>query len=118
MKFKQFRKMSPLDDGSGGGAAVSDDTGEALGTSNDARVALLNKINDANDALRADEYANINDDGSTEAFTVQNADGSKDPLADELAPDPEADAEIARLAAESQPPAPPPARRPSTPRCR
>ena len=46
------------------------DSGEAVGTGNDARVAMLERINDANDGLRADELANINDDGTTEAFSA------------------------------------------------
>lgn len=87
------------------GVEVAEDGG-AIGTGNDARVAMLESINDANDALRADELSSVNDDGSTEAFVVQNADGSQEALPDDIAKDPEADAEIARLAEETGEPAP------------
>src|ERR1035437_8081484 len=75
--------------------------GEALGTGNDARLALLNAINDQNDLERADEFQNVNDDGSTEAFVVKAPDGTTAPLVDETKPDAEAQAVIDALAAES-----------------
>jgi hypothetical protein len=46
------------------------ENGEAMGTGNDARIAFLEQINDANDALRADELAEINDDGTTSDFVL------------------------------------------------
>lgn len=46
----------------------NEDTGETLGSGNDARVAMLERINDINDGLRADEMESVNDDGTTEAY--------------------------------------------------
>lgn len=62
---------------------MSEDESTTVGTSNDARLALLNQINDANDELKADDYQSVNDDGTTEAFVVQKADGTKEELSDE-----------------------------------
>ncbi len=42
--------------------------GEVLGTGNDERIARLNAIADQADNDRAEELANVNDDGSTEPF--------------------------------------------------
>lgn len=73
-KFFPLRKAADDTDGEGGGASTVDD-GEAVGSGNDARVAFLNAINDANDEARADELAHVNDDGTTEAYTpLLNAD--------------------------------------------
>jgi len=82
--------------------------GEAVGSGNNARLAMLAKINDANDAAHADDYASINDDGTTEKFTVQQDDGTQVQLTDDTVADPEADAAIEALARESDtaPPAP------------
>ena len=77
------------------------DNGEAVGTGNDSRLAMLARINDANDEAHADDYASINDDGSTERFTIQRGDGTQEDLVDETAKDPEAEAAIAAQAAES-----------------
>jgi lysozyme family protein len=44
---------------------------EAVGTGNDERVARLNAIADQADSDRADELANVNDDGSTEPFKAE-----------------------------------------------
>ena len=41
---------------------------ETVGTGNDARVAMLERINDELDGVRGEELANVNDDGSTEPF--------------------------------------------------
>jgi hypothetical protein len=79
----------------------TNENGEASGTGNDARVAMLNRINDANDEMRADEFESINDDGTTEKFVVRAAAGDDEALTDDIVADPEADAEIARLAAET-----------------
>jgi hypothetical protein len=46
----------------------SDTGGETVGSSNDARVAMLERINDLNDQLRADELADVNEDGTTTEF--------------------------------------------------
>ena len=43
---------------------------EAIGSGNDARLALLSTIADQTDADRAEELANVNDDGSTEPFAA------------------------------------------------
>ena len=61
---------------------------DVVGTGNDARLALLNQINDANDEIRADDYQSVNDDGTTEAFVVQKSDGTKEELADEAVHEP------------------------------
>ena len=79
----------------------TNDDGEALGTNNDARVAMLNRINDDNDRMRAEEFLDVNDDGTTEQFVVQTDDGQQTPLTDDIAADPETAATIAALAAES-----------------
>ena len=84
----------------------TNDTGEAVGTGNDARLALLARINDANDEARAEDFASINDDGSTEAFVARNADGTDENLTDDTVQDVDATAEIDRLAAESSDPEP------------
>lgn len=44
-----------------------------VGTGNDERIARLNAIADQADSDRAEEFANVNDDGSTEPFVVENA---------------------------------------------
>ena len=47
------------------------DSEETVGTGNDDRIARLNAIADQTDSERADEFANVNDDGTTEPFTVE-----------------------------------------------
>jgi len=69
--------------------------GDVIGTGNDARVAMLNKIGDNNDEVRADELANVNDDDTTEPFTPE--------------PKAEAEDEIEAAPAEETPPAEEPA---------
>lgn len=54
-----YRNAEPGDDGS-----------EAVGSGNDARVAMLNSIGDANDQVRAEELAEVHDDGSTSEFKL------------------------------------------------
>jgi hypothetical protein len=44
------------------------DNGEAVGSGNDARLKMLERINDQNDQYRADELADVTDDGLTEQF--------------------------------------------------
>ena len=56
--------------------AGGDNTSGAIGTGNDARVALLDALGDANDRGRADELANVNDDGTTEQFVAPTPDES------------------------------------------
>ena len=57
----------------------------AVGTGNDSRLAMLAQINDANDAAAANggDLYDVNDDGTTEKFVVQTAEGSKEELVDE-----------------------------------
>lgn len=61
----------------------NDDGGEAVGSGNDARLALLNAINDQNDADRGEDYEDINDDGTTSKFVVRTADGETQELTDD-----------------------------------
>jgi hypothetical protein len=67
---------------------MNDDTeisGEsAVGTGNDARVAQLNAIADQTDTARAEELAFVNDDDTTEPFTVET---SGQPTEEEVADD-------------------------------
>jgi hypothetical protein len=64
---KHFARLYRIDEpGDDGG-------GEAVGTGNDARVAFLNQIADANDADRKDELASVNDDGTTSEFELDDA---------------------------------------------
>jgi hypothetical protein len=54
--------------------AMADDGGgseDTIGTGNDARVALLERINDANDATRAEELMDVNEDGTITQFVAQ-----------------------------------------------
>lgn len=83
----------PADDGEGGGAdSAGESGGNVVGTGNDARIALLESINDLNDAQNAAELADVNDDGTTTPFKVATDEANSD--------DPEAEA--ARLAAETE----------------
>lgn len=86
----------------------NNDTGEAVGTGNAARVAFLNKINDANDMMREDDFLSINDDGSTEKFVARDAAGNDEELTDETVEDPEANEAIKKLAEETGEPEPAP----------
>ncbi len=81
-----------------GGEGEGDD-GDAVGTGNDARVALLNSIGDNADRGRAEEFADVNEDGSTSAFVAPPA-ADDDPEAAQA----EADriAEETRVAAEAE----------------
>jgi hypothetical protein len=50
-----------------------DDEGvETVGTGNEARLAMLNRINDANDKERAEELMDVNDDGTVVQFVAEN----------------------------------------------
>lgn len=88
-KQKLFRRLKPDDEGSTGGGGddgASQISGaDTIGSGNDARLAMYNRINDQNDAARADELADVNDDGSTSAFlapTIEGAEPEVDPNAD------------------------------------
>jgi len=72
-------------DAEGGGSFDVNENGEALGTGNDARIALMNKLADQADEFRKDEFVDIVDldKNITEPFRVQNADGAQEDLADD-----------------------------------
>jgi hypothetical protein len=57
----------------------------AVGTGNDARLALLAEINDRNDREGAEELADVNDDGTTSAFLVEGE--KKEPEVTEVEPE-------------------------------
>lgn len=91
MKLKHFRLMAEEgDDGGGSGSGPSG--GDAIGTGNDARIALLNSIGDQYDAIRAEDLADINDDGSTTPFAAPTTDEEEaaeapaEPVAEEETP--------------------------------
>lgn len=65
------------DDGTDPGPG-SDATSGTIGTGNDDRLRLLDQINDSNDRARAEELANVNDDGSTEAFVAPAVEGEEE----------------------------------------
>jgi hypothetical protein len=69
------------DDAGGGnddaGGGPSENGGDVVGSGNANRLALLDAINDSNDALRADELADVNDDGSTQPFLVTQQEGDQ-----------------------------------------
>lgn len=71
----------------------NENTGEAVGTGNDERIARLNAIADSADADRAEELANINDDGTTEPFVVDTA-PAETPAEEEETPSSSADEEL------------------------
>lgn len=71
----------------------NENTGEAVGTGNDDRIARLNAIADSADADRAEELANINDDGTTEPFVVDAA-PAETPAEEEETPSSSADEEL------------------------
>jgi hypothetical protein len=61
-----YRAAEPGDESAG----PTENGGDAVGSGNDARVAMLESINDANDVVRAEELAEVNDDGTTSEFVV------------------------------------------------
>lgn len=80
----------------------AEDTGEAVGTGNDARIAMLARINDQNEEAEADQYADVKDDGTTEPFVAKLADGTTEELADETATDADTEAAMAAVTAETE----------------
>lgn len=76
------RYYRPAEDGGDLGGDDSSAGSGAIGTGNDARIALLNAIGDSADGLRAEDLADINDDGSTSEFQVQRPDGELEDLAE------------------------------------
>ena len=89
-------------DAGGGDTGHLPSGGDAIGSGNDARVALLNSIGDQYDEIRSEELSDINDDGSTSAFKVQRPDGSEEDLAERTAAEDGAAAEAARVTAEQE----------------
>ena len=100
--WNKFFVLRHPDDESGA-APLNDDSSAgsgAIGTGNDARLAILSAINDRNDIERADELASINDDDTTEPFIPENAaapdsdaddaDDAVEPSTPELSAEPEA----------------------------
>lgn len=75
------RYFAEMGEDGGDGGDSSSGSG-AIGTGNDARIALLNAIGDSADDLRAEDLADINDDGSTSEFQVQRPDGELEDLAE------------------------------------
>lgn len=69
-KFCWLRKPDAGDEGGGEPAVDSSAGSGAIGTGNDARLAMLAMINDANDAENAGELADVNEDGTTTPFLV------------------------------------------------
>lgn len=92
MQLLHSRLMSP--DGSD-----ADGGGEALGTGNDARVALLNGISDGVDRSREEELADVNDDDTTTAF---KAPAAEEEDAEAIAAREAEETESARLEAEQK----------------
>lgn len=67
-KINRYMAPETGEEGAGGGGG-GEASGGAVGTGNEARVALLESINDALDeGERGDELAHVNDDDTTEAF--------------------------------------------------
>ena len=69
-------------------AELPDAPEAGVGTGNDARVAMLEQINDANDLSNADQLADVNDDGTTSEFVARKPDGETEPLTDEAVVEP------------------------------
>lgn len=67
MTLKLFKRLMAAADGEGSDLSG----GEAIGTGNDARVALLNSIGNQYDNDRAEELADVNDDGTTAPFVPE-----------------------------------------------
>jgi len=86
-----------IDDPDTGSADLpGSDDGETIGTNNDARLRLLDQINDNNDRDRAEELRLVNDDDTTEPFQAEPApDTNVDP---EPSPDPQPEPEPVALA--------------------
>lgn len=94
--------MFPGEDGGNVDAGPSDSTSGTVGTGNEDRLAMFDRIADQLDVGRADELADVNEDGSTAPFTPPVAEGED--------PDPELQlqeeatrAEAERIAADQTP---------------
>ena len=66
--------------------ADDETTTGGVGTNNDARVAMLNSIGDNLDEERASELANVNDDDTTEPFSVEKTEKEDTQSDDETTP--------------------------------
>lgn len=92
IKFLTLFAVDPESESEGGAENIDglryDDDGNVVGNRNDARLALLNKINDNNDGSRGDELKDVNDDGSTSDFLIQTAEGETQALVDETVENP------------------------------
>ena len=90
----------------GGGSFDVNENGEALGTGNDARIAMLNKLADQADQLRGDEFVDIvnADTGETAPFVVQTAEGETTELTEKSEQEAALAAEQAEAAAANQTP--------------
>jgi hypothetical protein len=53
----------------------NEDTGEVEGSGNDSRLAMLDAINDQNDADRADEMVEFDESGQVTKFTTPKEEG-------------------------------------------
>jgi len=58
-------------------SGTEQDTGEAVGTGNDARLALLAKIADNNEQGLEEDLADVHDDGSTSEFKASKEEASE-----------------------------------------
>jgi hypothetical protein len=97
MKLARFRLMKPQgDDGGDAGGGNLPSGGDAIGTGNDARIALLNAIGDQYDNIRAEDLADINDDGTTTQFVAPSLNEEDE---EARAAREETETEAARLAA-------------------
>jgi hypothetical protein len=90
--------MNPASDEAGSDTSGSD----TVGTGNDARLALLNGINDANDAVHAEDLADINDDGTTSPFAAPTEDTEATSLTDDEASSVTEEAQAEEAAAPAQ----------------
>jgi len=67
----------------GGGGATHEETGEVVGSGNDSRLKLYNEIADGLDRFRSEELAHVNDDGSTEEFSLEEVEEEASQLGEE-----------------------------------
>lgn len=81
MKFRNFRSYRGPNDGEGNDLSnMPERSGGAVGTGNNARVAMLEAINDRVDEERADQLADVNDDETTSEFVPGLDAGTKKEL--------------------------------------
>lgn len=81
MKFRNFRSYRGPNDGEGNDLpGAPERSGGAVGTGNNARVAMLEAINDRVDEERANQLADVNDDETTSEFVPGLDAGTKKEL--------------------------------------